>query len=143
MVRRNRIGAISRDHACGVLTFIGLYRYGSESVSAYNSMEIPAELIAARLPADASIVSYGTTSHTLAFYSGRPVRLLEDSRGRRLLNGEGRRRCSPRSGSCRRFAPGSPAALRLVGRGLEEDAAATLPPPIHADRRILLPVPKG
>ena len=43
VARRNRLGALGAVAACGALTLVGLYRYGSESVSAYNSMEVPAD----------------------------------------------------------------------------------------------------
>jgi 4-amino-4-deoxy-L-arabinose transferase-like glycosyltransferase len=141
VARRNRIGALGAVALCSVLTLCMVYHYGSETVSAYNSMEVPANMIALRLPPTASLVSYGTTGHTLAFYSGRPVRLLpyvDDARP--LLNGD------------------PPVALLTKERYLAEVRAeiqrplyiwwvgdskkvllANIPPPPNGDRRILLP----
>lgn len=139
---RNRGGAVGALAACSVLTLCMVYHYGSETVSAYNSMEVPAGLIAKRLPPTAVLVSYGTTSHTLAFYSGRPVRLLPQvAEARPLLNG----------------AP--PVALLTKERYLSQVRAeirrplyiwwvsdskkvllANVPPPPDGDRRILLPL---
>jgi 4-amino-4-deoxy-L-arabinose transferase-like glycosyltransferase len=140
---RSRLGALGAVTACGIATLFGLYHYGSETVSAYNSMEVPAELIALKLPPSAPLVSYGTTSHSLAFYSGRPVRTLPSvAQAEPLLNGT------------------LPAALLTKERYLPEVRAelkravyiwwvgdskkillANTPPPPSGDRRILLPAP--
>ncbi len=141
VLRRNRLGALGAVAACGVVTLVVLYHFGSETVTAYNSMEMPADLIALRLPPSAPLVSYGTTSHTLAFYSGRPVRLLPNVRDASpLLNAD------------------APIALLTKERYLPEVRAelhralyiwwigdskkvllANIPPPENSDRRILLP----
>ncbi|MBI2963444.1 MAG: glycosyltransferase family 39 protein [Deltaproteobacteria bacterium] len=145
VARRNRIGALGVVALCGALTLSGSYHFGSATVSAYNSMEAPADMIAERLPANASIVSYGTTSHTLAFYSGRPVRLLasaadagpllNDSAPVALLTKE-------------RFLADVRAELRqplyLWWMGDSKKVLlANLPPPPKGDRRILLPGQPG
>jgi 4-amino-4-deoxy-L-arabinose transferase-like glycosyltransferase len=144
VARRNRLGALGAIAACGALTLVGLYRYGSASVSAYNSMEVPANLIAARLPADATLVSYGTTSHTLAFYSGRPVAPLSDvSKADALLHGDAPAAILTKE----RFLPDvraridRPLYVWWVGDS-KKMLLATIPPPEEADRRILLPLPK-
>jgi 4-amino-4-deoxy-L-arabinose transferase-like glycosyltransferase len=145
VVRRNRIGALGAVTACGVCTLVILYHYGSEPVTAYNSMEMPAELIALRLPASAPLVSYGTTSHTLAFYSGRPVRLLENvADARPMLNGEAPVALLTKE----RFLPEVRSQLRRalyiwwVGDS-KKVLLANIPPPADSDRRILLPAAPG
>jgi 4-amino-4-deoxy-L-arabinose transferase-like glycosyltransferase len=142
VARRNRLGALGTVAACGALTLVGLYRYGSESVSAYNSMEVPANLIAARLPGDATLVSYGTTSHTLAFYSGRPVAPLGDvTKADALLHGDAPAAILTKE----RFLPDvraridQPLYVWWVGDS-KKMLLATIPPPEEADRRILLPL---
>lgn len=139
---RSRPGALGWIAACGLTAIIGLYRFGAQTVSAYNSMEVPADLIALKLPRTAPLVSYRTTSHSLAFYSGRPVRTLENlGLAAPLLNGD------------------APAALLTKERYLQEVRAqlrrslyiwwegdskkvllANRPPPTGADSRILLPL---
>ena len=43
VLRRNRLGALGAVAACGVVTLVVLYHFGSETVTAaYNSMEMPA-----------------------------------------------------------------------------------------------------
>ncbi|MGH7859741.1 MAG: hypothetical protein ACREQY_20630, partial [Candidatus Binatia bacterium] len=74
---RSRAGVFASITACSTVCLLGLYRFGSATVSAYNSMEVPAELIVRHLPPDASIISYRTTTHSLSFYSGRPSRAVE------------------------------------------------------------------
>ena len=143
VVYRSRPGALGWIAACGFTAIVGLYHFGAETVSAYNSMEVPAELIALKLPRTAPLVSYRTTSHSLAFYSERPVRSIANLSGAApLLNGD------------------SPAALLTKERYLGEVRAqlhrslyiwwegdskkillANRPPPPGADSRILLPLP--
>lgn len=145
VAQRNRMGALGGVAFCGVATLGVLYHYGSETVSAYNSMEVPADMIAVQLPQTARLVSYGTMSHTLAFYSGRPVVLLPDlNAARPLLNDP------------------TPLALLTKERFLPELRGelqhplyvwwvsdshkvllANIPPPAGGDRRILLPAPAG
>lgn len=143
VARRNRMGALGAVALCGALTLAGSYHFGSETVSAYNSMEVPADMIADRLPPTASIVSYGTTSHTLAFYSGRPVRLLASvSDAEPLLNGAAPVAMLTKE----RFLAEIRAKLRQplylwwVGDS-RKVLLANLPPPPNGDRRILLPAP--
>jgi len=143
VLRRNRGGALATVVLCGVVTLCMSYHYGSETVSAYNSMEMPANLIAVRLPPTALLVSYGTTSHTLAFYSGRPVRLLSDvDDARPLLNGDPPMALLTKE----RYLPEVRAELQRplyiwwVGDS-KKVLLANIPPPPTGDRRILLPRP--
>jgi 4-amino-4-deoxy-L-arabinose transferase-like glycosyltransferase len=145
VVRRNRLGALGAVASCGVVTLVVLYHFGSETVTAYNSMEMPADLIALRLPPSAPLVSYGTTSHTLAFYSGRPVHLLPNVReASPLLNADAPIALLTKE----RFLPEVRAELRRalyiwwIGDS-KKVLLANLPPPPDSDRRILLPAPAG
>jgi len=145
VIRRNRIGALGAVVACGVSTLVILYHYGSETVTAYNSMEMPAGLIAVRLPSSAPLVSYGTTSHTLAFYSGRPVRLLTNvADARPLLNGAAPVALLTKE----RFLPEVRTQLEhalyiwWVGDS-KKVLLANIPPPADGERRILLPGAPG
>ena len=145
VVRRNRLGALGAVAACGVVTIVVLYHFGSETVTAYNSMEMPANLIALRLPPSAPLVSYGTTSHTLAFYSGRPVHLLPNvQEASPLLNADAPIALLTKE----RFLPEVRAELRRalyiwwIGDS-KKVLLANLPPPANSDRRILLPAPAG
>jgi 4-amino-4-deoxy-L-arabinose transferase-like glycosyltransferase len=143
VLRRNRGGALGAVALCGVLTLCMSYHYGSETVSAYNSMEVPANLIALRLPPTAALVSYGTTSHTLAFYSGRPVRLLSSvDDARPLLNGDPPMALLTKE----RYLPEVRAEIRRPlyiwwVSDSKKVLLANIPPPPAADRRILLPPP--
>ena len=143
VVRRNRIGALSAVAACGVVTLVCIYHFGSETVSAYNSMEMPADLIGLRLPPSASLMSYGTTGHTLAFYSGRSVRMLDHVADvQALLNGDAPIALLTKE----RFLPEVRAQLHRplyvwwVGDS-RKVLLANIPPPPQGDRRILLPAP--
>ena len=138
---RNRPAVLASLLASTAATIIGLYRFGSPTVSSYNSLEVPAALIVDGLPPEAPLVSYGTTSHSLAFYARRPVRSLDTiADASSVLQGTG------------------PAALLTKERHLEEvrgvipralhywwesDSKKVLlvnrPPPSHTDSRILLP----
>jgi 4-amino-4-deoxy-L-arabinose transferase-like glycosyltransferase len=145
VVRRNRVGALSAVTACGVVTLVCLYHFGSATVSDYNSMEMPADLIGTRLPPNAALMSYGTTGHTLAFYSGRPVRMVErmvDAQS--ALNGDTPIALLTKE----RYLPEVRAQLKRalyvwwVGDS-KKVLLANIPPPPQADRRILLPAPPG
>jgi 4-amino-4-deoxy-L-arabinose transferase-like glycosyltransferase len=139
---RNRRGALSWLGACGLGTILGLYHFGSETVSAYNSMEMPADLIAMKLPATAPLVSYRTTSHSLSFYSERPVQIVDDLAAvAPLLNGEAPVALLTKE----RFLPDVRAELhRFLYIWWEGDSKKLLlanrPPPPGADPRILLPL---
>lgn len=139
---RSRPGALGWIAACGLTAIVGLYHFGAETVSAYNSMEGPADLIALKLPRTAPLVSYRTTSHSLSFYSGRPVRAIEElSAAAPLLNDELPAALLTKE----RYLPEVRAVLR---RSLyiwwEGDSKKILlanrPPPLGADSRILLPM---
>ena len=143
VVRRNRIGALSAVTACGVVTIVCLYHYGSATVSDYNSMEMPADLIDSRLPANAALISYGTLGHPLAFFSGRPVRLIERmSDAQSALNGDAPIALLTKE----RFLPEVRAQMKRalyiwwVGDS-KKMLLANIPPPPQGDRRILLPAP--
>lgn len=144
VVRRHRTGALAAITACGTITLASLYHFGAASLTAYNSMELPANLIADRLPANAVLVSFGTTSHTLAFYSGRPVRHVSNvGEARPLLNGDTPIALLTKE----RFLPEVRAEIeRPLYVWWEGDSKkmllANIPPPAHADRRILLPAPR-
>lgn len=138
---RHRAATLACMVACTAGTILGLYRFGATTVSAYNSLEVPAMLVADALPEDVPLLSFGTTTHSLAFYAKRPVRLLESlSEVGPTVNGE------------------TPAALLTKKRHLPEirgvldrslyywwegDSRKVLlanrPPPPGADARILLP----
>ncbi len=141
VARRNRPASLGAVALCGSLTLIGSYHFGAATVSDYNSMEIPADMIAARLPDAASLVSYGTTSHTLAFYSGRPVRHLASAdEAEPLLNTE-----EPVGFLTKeRYLPELRARLRQplyiwwIGDS-KKVLMANLPPPDGGSRKILLP----
>ncbi len=143
VVRRNRFGALAAVSACGVVTLASLYHFGAETVTAYNSMELPANLIAVRLPSNAVLLSYGTAGHTLAFYSGRPIRqLLNVHEARPLLNADAPIALLTKE----RFFPEVRAELdRVLYVWWEGDSKkvllANIPPPPGSDRRILLPAP--
>jgi 4-amino-4-deoxy-L-arabinose transferase-like glycosyltransferase len=143
VVRRNRIGVLAAVSACSVVTLASLYHFGAESVTAYNSMELPADLIAVRLPSNAVLFSYGTAGHTLAFYSGRPIRqLLNVREARPLLNANAPIALLTKE----RFLPELRTALdRALYVWWEGDSKkvllANIPPPPDSDRRILLPSP--
>lgn len=145
VARRNRVGSLAAVTACGALTLIGLYHFGAETVSAYNSMEVPAEMIARRLPSAASLVSYGTTSHTLAFYSGRPVRHLSSAdEAEPLLNSD----LPVGLLTKERYLPELRARLRrplyLWWVGDSKKVLLTnLPSPENGERKILLPTTVG
>jgi 4-amino-4-deoxy-L-arabinose transferase-like glycosyltransferase len=143
VARRNRIGALSAVAACGVVTLVCLYHFGAATVSAYNSMEMPADLIGLQLPPTASLMSYGTTGHTLAFYSGRPVHLLEHvAEAEAALNGDAPIALLTKE----RFLPEVRTQLKRalyvwwVGDS-RKVLLANIPPPPQGDRRILLPAP--
>jgi 4-amino-4-deoxy-L-arabinose transferase-like glycosyltransferase len=145
VARRNRVGSLAAVAACGALTLVGLYHFGAETVSAYNSMEVPAEMIALRLPVAASLVSYGTTSHTLAFYSGRPVRHLSSAdEAEPLLNSD----LPVGLLTKERYLPEIRARLRRplylwwIGDS-KKVLLANLPPPENGERKILLPTRAG
>ena len=145
VLRRNRLGALGAVAACGVVTLVVLYHFGSETVTAYNSMELPADLIALRLPPSAPLVSYGTMSHTLAFYSGRPVYLLPNVRDASpLLNGDAPVALLTKE----RYLPEVRSELRRalyiwwIGDS-KKVLLANIPPPENSDRRILLPAAAG
>ncbi len=139
---RSRMGTLAAVAASGVASLVGLYHFGAETVSAFNSMEFPAELISRRLPQEAPIVSWGTTTHTLAFYSGRPVQplvrledaapLLEGRMPAALLTKE--RNLSEVRSAIRR-----PLYIWWIGDS-KKILLANLPPPTGGDRRILLPI---
>ncbi len=139
---RSRMGTLAAVAASGVASLVGLYHVGAETVSAFNSMEFPAELISRRLPRRAPIVSWGTTTHTLAFYSGRPVQplaqlgdaapLLEGQAPAALLTKE--RHLSEVRSAIRR-----PLYVWWIGDS-KKILLANLPPPAGGDRRILLPI---
>jgi 4-amino-4-deoxy-L-arabinose transferase-like glycosyltransferase len=143
VLQRNRVGTLAAVSACSVITLASIYHFGAETVTAYNSMELPANLIAVRLPANAALFSYGTAGHTLAFYSGRPIRQLANVRDARpLLNANAPIALLTKE----RYLPEVRTVLdRALYVWWEGDSKkvllANIPPPPDADRRILLPAP--
>jgi 4-amino-4-deoxy-L-arabinose transferase-like glycosyltransferase len=138
---RNRVGTLGALAGSSVVTLVALYRFGGAVVTAYNSLEIPAGLVVAKLPSEAPLLAYGTSSHSLAFYAGRAVRNLDS-----LAEAE------------EVFRSGAPAALLTKERHLEELRStmtrplyywwesdsrklllSNVPAPPNADRRLLLP----
>ncbi|MGH7818753.1 MAG: ArnT family glycosyltransferase [Candidatus Binatia bacterium] len=139
---RSRAGTIAAITACSAILVLGLYRFGAGTVSAFNSMEVPAELIAGELPPAAPLVSYRTTSHSLSFYSGRPVRSFDSI-------GEAASFLASREPVAlltkRRHLPEVRAAIPVAWYfWWESDSKKVLlvnrPSPAGGDRRILLPL---
>jgi 4-amino-4-deoxy-L-arabinose transferase-like glycosyltransferase len=139
---RNRTAVLGSLALTSTAFLLALYHYGSVTVSAYNSMEIPARLIERKLPENAPILSYRTTSHSLSFYSGKPVRLVESiGTVSGLLNGDAPIALLTKE----RFLPDVRGALqKTLYVWWEGDSRkmllANVPPPSGADPRILLPL---
>lgn len=141
LLLQSRPGVLGAVAMCGIATLAGLYHFGSATVSAYNSMELPANLIAAELPPTAPLLAYRTTTHSLSFYSGRPVRELDDlSSAESLLNGGAAVALLTKE----RYLPELRTRLRrILYIWWEGDSKKVLltnrPPPAGGDPRILLP----
>lgn len=142
LVRRSRPAVIGWIAVSAATFFIGLYHFGGPTVSAYNSMEIPAQMIGAHLPPTASLVSYRTTSHSLAFYSRRPVWDIDDLEPAvPLLNADAPAALITKE----RYLPVLRAVLRRSlyiwwNGDSKKVLLANRPPPPGADQRILLPL---
>ena len=73
IVLRNRPGILAWIAGSSAAVLLFGFVFASDTISSFNSLEIPAARVVREMPYGARLLSYGTEAHSLAFYSGRPV----------------------------------------------------------------------